>query len=95
MSLNFPNQSRSYDADRRRIRFWGHDGAVEVPFFLDEDVIFVLSPKAKNTEAGILAAFDDSARARLRRRCQSVCARTASQFLHADHPPVLIPEDFR
>jgi Protein of unknown function (DUF1488) len=60
MSLNFPNQSRSYDADRRRIRFWGHDGAVEVPFFLDEDVIFVLSPKAKNTEAGILAAFDDA-----------------------------------
>jgi hypothetical protein len=58
MSLHFPNPSRSYDPDRRRIRFWGHDSAIEVPFFLEENAIFVLYPKTKNTEAGILAAFD-------------------------------------
>ncbi len=58
MSLNFPNPSRSYDADWHRIRFWGHDSAMEVRFFLEVDAIFVLYPKTNNTEAGILAAFD-------------------------------------
>jgi hypothetical protein len=58
MALNFPNPSRSYDADRRRIRFWGHDDALEVTFFLDENVLFKLYPRTQNAEAGILAAFD-------------------------------------
>jgi hypothetical protein len=58
MSLNFPNPSRSYDPERHRIRFWGHDSAMEVPFFLEEKAIFVLYPRTTNTEAGILAAFD-------------------------------------
>jgi Protein of unknown function (DUF1488) len=56
MSLNFPNPSRSYDPNR--IRFWGHDSAMEVPFFLEESAIFALYPKTMKTEAGILAAFD-------------------------------------
>lgn len=60
MSLTFPNLSRSYDASGRRIRFWGHDSAVEVPFFLDENAIFALYPATTNTEAGILAAFDNA-----------------------------------
>jgi hypothetical protein len=58
MTLNFPNQSRSYDPDRHRVRFWGHDDAMEVPFFLDEAALFKLYPRTKNAEAGILAAFD-------------------------------------
>ena len=58
MSLNFPNPSRSYDPDWRRIRFWGHDSAMEVRFFLEVDAIFILYPKTTNTEAGILTAFD-------------------------------------
>jgi len=58
MTLSFPNPSRSYDPNQHRIRFWGHDSALEVPFFLEEDAIFVLYPKTANTEAGILAAFD-------------------------------------
>jgi hypothetical protein len=58
MSLNFPNASRSYDPDRGRIRFWGHDNATEVPFFLEENALFVLYPQTVKTEAGILAAFD-------------------------------------
>ena len=33
-TLNFPNPSRSYDARRKVVRFWGHDGAMEVAFFL-------------------------------------------------------------
>ena len=58
MSLNFPNPSRSFDPDWRRIRFWGHDSAMEVRFFLEADAIFVLYPQTKDTETGILAAFD-------------------------------------
>ena len=58
MSLSFPNPSRSYDAEWRRIRFWGHDSAMEVGFFLEADAIFVLYPRTENSEPAILAAFD-------------------------------------
>jgi len=58
MALTFPNLSRSYDADRRRVRFWGHDNAIEVQFFLDENALFRLDPKTKNVEAGMLQTFD-------------------------------------
>lgn len=58
MSLSFPNPSRSYDPERHRIRFWGYDSAMEVPFFLEENAIFVLYPKTRTTEAAILEAFD-------------------------------------
>ena len=44
MSLNFPNPSRSYEPDHARVRFWGHDDAMEVSFFLNEDALFHLSP---------------------------------------------------
>ena len=58
MSLNFPNASRSYDPDGRRIRFWGYDNALEVPFFVEEEALFRLDPKARNTESSMLATFD-------------------------------------
>jgi Protein of unknown function (DUF1488) len=77
MPLSFPNQSRSYDAVRRRICFWGHDGTTEVPFFLDEDVVFVLMPKTKNTEAGILAAFDSA--------CERVFEAAARAYAPGQH----------
>jgi hypothetical protein len=37
MALNFPNPSRFYDATRRAVRFWGHDGALEAAFFMNVD----------------------------------------------------------
>ncbi|MEX0854115.1 MAG: DUF1488 domain-containing protein [Bauldia sp.] len=58
MALSFPNHSRSYDAVRGRISFWGHDGALEIPFFLELNALFRLFPRTANNEAGILAAFD-------------------------------------
>lgn len=60
MSLSFPNPSRSYDPVSRRIRFWGHDSAMEVRFFLEENAIFILYPQTKNTEEAILTAFDNA-----------------------------------
>jgi hypothetical protein len=58
MALSFPNISRSYDAARDRVRFWGHDNAIEVPFFVEVSALFRLFPKAKNGEDDVLAAFD-------------------------------------
>jgi hypothetical protein len=58
MALNFPNQSRSYDPEHARVRFWGHDNAMEVAFFLEEDALFRMSPDTESGEPGILKAFD-------------------------------------
>jgi Protein of unknown function (DUF1488) len=56
--LNFPNQSRSYDATLRVVRFWGHDGAMEVSFFLNEEALRRIQPGARPDEAGLLSVFD-------------------------------------
>ncbi len=77
MSLSFPNPSRSYDPHWRRIRFWGHDSAMEVRFFLDEQAIFILYPKTRNTEEAILAAFDDA-----RERIFAVAAKVYAPGQH-------------
>jgi hypothetical protein len=58
MTLNFPNQSRSYDATLRAVRFWGHDGAMEASFYVNEDALKRIQPGLRSDEAGILAAFD-------------------------------------
>jgi hypothetical protein len=58
MTLGFPNRSRSYDAEHRRIRFWGHDAALEVTFLLDQDALPKLMPATGAAEAAILSAFD-------------------------------------
>ena len=58
MALNFPNVSRSYDATANRVRFWGYDDAIEVPFFLEVGALLRLYPETPNVESRILAAFD-------------------------------------
>jgi Protein of unknown function (DUF1488) len=58
MSLNFPNQSRFYDATRRAVRFWGHDSAMEAAFFVSEDALKRVQPTMRLDEAGLLGAFD-------------------------------------
>jgi hypothetical protein len=58
MSLNFPNTSRSFDATRRAIRFWGYDSAMENSFFMTEEALRRLHPSASSDEAGLLRAFD-------------------------------------
>ncbi len=58
MSLSFPNQSRYYDATRRAVRFWGHDSAMEVVFFVTEDALKRVAPGARSDAAGLLTAFD-------------------------------------
>jgi hypothetical protein len=58
MSLNFPNRSRSYDATLRAVRFWGHDGAIETSFFVNEEALKQIQPGVRSDEAGLLSAFD-------------------------------------
>jgi hypothetical protein len=58
MALMFPNHSRSYDATRRAVRFWGHDSAMEWSFFVTEDALRRVHPGMPQGEAGMLAAFD-------------------------------------
>jgi len=58
MSINFPNQSRTYDATRRAVRFWGHDSAMEASFFVHEDALKRIQPNIPVDEAGLLSAFD-------------------------------------
>jgi hypothetical protein len=56
--LNFPNRSRIFDPTRRAVRFWGHDSAMEWPFFATEEALKRLQPKMERDEASLLVAFD-------------------------------------
>jgi len=58
MALMFPNSSRSYDATRRAVRFWGYDSAMEWSFFVTEDALKHLHPVLDRDETGMLEAFD-------------------------------------
>ncbi len=58
MALNFPNRSRSYDATRRAVRFWGHDSAMEAAFFIDDAALQRIEPDTQPDEAALLRAFD-------------------------------------
>ena len=58
MTLSFPNQSRSFDATRRAVRFWGYDSAMETSFFVSEAALQRLHPGMLPDEPGMLRAFD-------------------------------------
>jgi hypothetical protein len=58
MTMMFPNHSRSYDATRRAVRFWGYDTAMEWSFFVTEDALQQMNPTMARDEAGMLRVFD-------------------------------------
>jgi uncharacterized protein DUF1488 len=58
MALNFPNPARFYDATLRVVRFWGHDSAMEIAFFVTEDALKRVQPSTPLGEAGLLGTFD-------------------------------------
>src|SRR3954464_9314284 len=60
MSLSFPNRSRSFDATRRAVRFWGYDTAMERSFFVTEDALKYVQPSMRFDEVGLLGAFDSN-----------------------------------
>ena len=71
MTLNFPNESRSYDVRRNLIRFWGYDSALEISFFLEVGALHKLSPQTVGMEVGCLEAFD-AARDRIHETARKV-----------------------
>ena len=78
MTLNFPNMSRSYDARKRCVRFWGHDSALEIAFFVEVNALRKLNPQTPNAEAGYLEAFD-LARERIHGAARKVYSRTGKE----------------
>ena len=58
MTLNFPNPSRSFDEERKRVLFWGYDSVIEVSFSVEAAALRKLHPEMDSTEAGFLKAFD-------------------------------------
>jgi hypothetical protein len=58
MRLSFPNPSRSFDASKSRVCFWGYDRTIEVSFFVETDALKRLCPEMTGAETGFLKAFD-------------------------------------
>jgi hypothetical protein len=57
LTLEFPNRSRSFDEARSAVRFIGHDGMFEVPFFVEIGAL-AGSGRAELSEQESLTAFD-------------------------------------
>jgi hypothetical protein len=58
MALNFTNQSRSYDATRLAVRFWGYDASLEASFFVTQDALGRLAGQDVVGESQALVIFD-------------------------------------
>ena len=58
LAVSFPNQSRSYDATRHAVRFWGYDRSMESSFFLTADALKQIQPNLQPDVAALLHAFD-------------------------------------
>ena len=74
MTLIFPNESRCYDRRRELIRFWGHDSALEISFFVEVGALCKLNPETRHMEAAYLEAFD-AARDRIHDIARKVYSR--------------------
>jgi hypothetical protein len=70
MTINFPNRSRSYDATRQAVRFWGYDRSMESSFFLTVDALRQIQPDIKTNVVDLLRAFDMN-----RERIYSIAAK--------------------
>ena len=89
MILSFPNQSRSFDATRGGVRFWGYDSAIEISFFVEADALEKLRPELIGTEAGILEAFDA-----VRERIHEVADKAHVRSHKGSYAHVLAADDF-
>ena len=58
MAITFLNPTRQFDSTVNCMRFCGHDGAIEVSFFLEVEALTKICPAFKQIESEILDAFD-------------------------------------
>ena len=83
MAIAFHNASRSYDATRGVIRFWGHDSAMEAAFLISTGALQRIQPDAAADEKGLLAAFDRH-RNRICQAAAKVYGRGRKSFYELD-----------
>ncbi|CAB3692921.1 DUF1488 domain-containing protein [Trinickia soli] len=58
-TLNFPNPSRTYDASRHCVCFWGYDNSSrEITFLVEDAMLAKLNSDMDSGEPALLAAFD-------------------------------------
>jgi hypothetical protein len=74
MAISFPNSSRSYDATRCAVRFWGYDRSMESSFFVTADALNRIQPNLRPDAVDLLRAFDIN-RARIYAIAAKVYAR--------------------
>jgi hypothetical protein len=72
--LRFINPSSSNDQAGKFVRFWGHDGAFEIPFSITHEALNRVRPVPAGDEAGYLAVFGTN-RARIYDAATRVYAR--------------------
>ena len=70
MPINFPNFSRSYDATRNAVRFWGYDRSMESSFFMTADALKRIQPNLPADADELLRVFDNN-----RDRIYAIAAR--------------------
>lgn len=88
MAIAFPNRSRSHDTSSMRVRFWGHDGPLEISFFIEDRALTALDARASVTgETSLLTAFDTHIA-----RIQDVAARFYRSTRRRSY--VLVEKDF-
>jgi hypothetical protein len=86
MAIEFPNLSRRYDATRRCVRFSGYDGALERPFFVEEEALWSLDAMARKGGTALLMAFD-------RHRDRIYAAAVRAYGRHREGSYTLTPAD--
>lgn len=89
-TVDFPNQSRSFDEARDAVRFTGYDGMFEVRFFVEAEALALPHPEPDDPDAresACLSAFDtlrtsiyDAARKVHARNRQDIHTLTADNF---------------
>jgi hypothetical protein len=79
MALNFLNNSRSFDPERRSLSFWGHDNMFEVAFRLDESALHHLTGSKEIGEATAFAVFDTNT-THIRNAARRVYKRASNRF---------------
>ena len=57
-NIHFPNTSRSFDASKNRVCFWGYDRTIELSFFVGFDALKQISSEVGTAEMELLGVFD-------------------------------------
>ena len=89
MRLSFPNPSRSFDASRSCVLFWGYDSAIEVSFFVEANALKRLCPEMSGAEAAFLKAFDAA-----RKRIHGVADKVYVRGRKGSYAYILAADDF-